>query len=66
MNKKIPVLFIMKEECCGCSACYSICPRRAISMNEDEEGFEYPSINEIKCINCCKCVNVCPFKAIQL
>ncbi len=63
MNYKIPVLYKRKEECCGCSACYAICPREAIRMVSDEEGFEYPRIDETKCIRCYKCIQVCPFKA---
>ena len=43
-NKPIPVLYERKEDCCGCTACYAICPKSAIKMVEDEEGFEYPSI----------------------
>ncbi|MDU5440486.1 MAG: 4Fe-4S dicluster domain-containing protein [Ruminococcus sp.] len=62
-EKKIPVLFSRKEECCGCTACYAICPQKAISMLEDEEGFEYPHVNEEKCIKCYLCMKVCSFKA---
>lgn len=51
-----------KEECCGCTACYSICPRSAIVMERDEEGFYYPSVIEEKCINCHLCEQVCSFK----
>ena len=61
-NKEIPVLFETKEMCCGCSACYSVCPQDAITMTEDEEGFSYPSIDEEKCVGCRMCVNVCPMK----
>ena len=39
MDRKIPVLFKEKKECCGCTACYAICSQMAISMIEDEEGF---------------------------
>ena len=60
MRKK-PVLFKEKRECCGCYACYSICPQKAIEMKKDEEGFFYPEIKEEKCIGCFKCVNVCVF-----
>lgn len=49
-----------KEDCCGCTACKSICPRQAIEMIEDEEGFLYPRVNEEKCINCGMCKKVCP------
>lgn len=62
INKKVPILYKLKEECCGCSACYAICPVRAIRMEEDEEGFEYPLIDEHICLNCKKCIMVCPFK----
>jgi len=50
-----------KSDCCGCTACYSICPVNAIIMKEDEEGFKYPLIDESKCINCGLCEKVCPF-----
>ena len=60
--KIIPILFHEKEECSGCGACYAICPKEAISMVEDEEGFEYPVIDENKCIRCHQCIKVCPFK----
>lgn len=63
-NISIPVLFFQKKECCGCTACYSICPRAAISMNEDEEGFEYPRIDEKKCIRCGMCLKVCPVRTL--
>lgn len=51
-----------KEKCTGCSACKNICPKGAITMKEDEEGFLYPEINEELCINCNLCVNVCPIE----
>lgn len=63
--KKIPILFNEKKECCGCTACYAICPKEAISMETDEEGFEYPQINESKCIQCYQCLGVCPFKQVN-
>lgn len=65
MDRKIPVLFKEKKECCGCTACYAICSQMAISMIEDEEGFEYPRIDETKCVKCYQCLRVCPFKEIQ-
>ena len=56
------ILWKRKEDCCGCTACYAICPMEAISMIEDEEGFLYPKIDDNKCIKCKKCLNVCPIK----
>ena len=64
-DKPIPVLFLNKENCCGCFACFCSCPVNAISMREDEEGFMYPAIEADKCIRCFKCLSVCAFKADQ-
>ena len=60
MKKAVPVLFERKELCCGCEACFCICPKDAISMQEDEEGFYYPVIDENRCIRCCRCLKACP------
>ena len=51
-----------KKECCGCYACVDICPKKAIIMEEDENGFIYPIIDEKKCIKCGKCKNVCEIR----
>ncbi len=48
------------EKCTGCAACYTICPHKAITMQFDNEGFEYPIINKDVCINCGLCQKVCP------
>ena len=49
-----------KENCCGCSACYNICPMNCISMFPDSEGFLYPQVDQKKCTNCGLCEKVCP------
>lgn len=51
---------LRKEECCGCTACASICPVTCIKMQEDVEGFKYPAVDIAKCVNCHKCEKVCP------
>ena len=51
---------ISKQNCCGCTACASICPKGCITMAADAEGFCYPQIDETKCINCGLCEKVCP------
>lgn len=50
----------IKKECTGCGACSNICPKHAITMQADEEGFKYPKIDKEKCINCNLCEKVCP------
>lgn len=49
-----------KDKCCGCYACYNICPQNAIEMKEDEKGFKYPYIDKEKCVSCGLCERVCP------
>ena len=49
-----------KQNCCGCTACYNICPKKAIIMLPDEEGFLYPKVDMQRCINCGLCEKVCP------
>ena len=51
-----------KSTCCGCTACVNICPKKAITMQEDEEGFLYPKVDKKKCINCGLCEKTCPIK----
>lgn len=53
---------IEKQDCCGCTACLHSCPVHCITMQEDEEGFLYPVIDEDHCIHCHKCETVCPMQ----
>ena len=57
---------IDKHKCSGCTACASICPKNAISMVEDEEGFKHPVIDQEKCIKCGACIERCKFGAISI
>lgn len=52
-------LFEKKEDCFGCGACENICPKNAINMYEDEQGFSYPKINQEICVKCGLCSKVC-------
>jgi coenzyme F420-reducing hydrogenase beta subunit len=50
------------KECCGCTACASICAHDAITMEPDALGFLYPKVDESKCVDCGLCDKVCQFK----
>lgn len=52
--------FKRKEDCCGCSSCAGVCPKKCISILPDKEGFYYPIIDDETCINCGLCESVCP------
>ena len=49
-----------KQDCCGCAACYNICPQTCIIMANDEEGFLYPSFDADHCTDCGLCDLACP------
>lgn len=55
-------IFTDKNECCGCTACKNACPKNAITMQTDDEGFLYPVIDDALCVNCGICKNVCAFQ----
>lgn len=61
MGAKLMRIFNKAEECSGCSACQSVCPKDAITMKPDERGFLYPVVDEAKCVDCGKCKSVCEF-----
>lgn len=50
-----------KSDCCGCTACASIYPKDAITMEPDTLGFKYPKVDLSKCIDCGLCEKVCAF-----
>ena len=49
------------KQCCGCTACASICAHDAISMQPDALGFLYPVVDKKKCVDCGLCEKVCAF-----
>lgn len=63
-NKRLPELYSSKEDCCGCSACAYVCPKKAIKMFPDVEGFLYPIIDANVCVGCGACLKVCPLKTL--
>lgn len=50
-----------KRDCCGCTACETICPHDAIEMQADSLGFFYPMVDSEKCVDCGICERVCQF-----
>lgn len=61
MNQ-IPDLVLTKTDCCGCGLCTIICPKNAIQLIEDTEGFLYPEIDKTICIICSRCKDACILK----
>lgn len=57
MDKNIKI--VSRDKCTGCGACFNKCPKNAIVMEYDNEGFLYPKVTD-ECINCGLCVAVCP------
>lgn len=60
MGVQILIEINNKSDCCGCTACASICPKHCIIMAADEEGFLYPQIDTSGCVSCGACEKVCP------
>jgi coenzyme F420-reducing hydrogenase beta subunit len=48
------------QSCTGCTACAAVCPRDAIAMVRDKEGFLRPQVKAEACIRCGRCTAVCP------
>lgn len=56
---------LSRDKCVNCTACYNVCPKDAIVLEEGELGFQYPIINEKKCVDCGFCKRVCPINNIN-
>lgn len=46
--------------CTSCAACENVCPKDAISMQLDQNGFFRPTVKEAICIHCGLCEKKCP------
>lgn len=47
------------RECTSCQMCAAVCPKEAISIGLNKDGFYRPVIDEEKCVDCGICKNVC-------
>lgn len=51
---------VEKRYCTGCGVCAAVCPRGAVQMETDAEGFWYPKVRRALCTDCGACKRVCP------
>ena len=49
----------INDTCTGCGACVSACPKNALTLSYNDEGFYYPHLNEDLCVRCKLCEKVC-------
>lgn len=54
------------NQCCGCGACASGCPKACVEMRANDEGFLYPVVDGVRCSHCGRCEKVCPVLNTQL
>lgn len=59
-DSKVTIEALNPDYCVGCGACANVCPKGAISMVENDEGFLSPVVDHEKCISCKLCKNICP------
>lgn len=51
---------ISAERCCtSCQMCAAICPKNAITISLDKDGFYRPLVDSSLCINCSTCTKIC-------
>ena len=51
--------------CTGCMACVYSCPINCITININDEGFYFPSIDIDKCVDCERCLTKCGANRVQ-
>jgi len=59
-------LYLGKKDCCACGTCMNICPRHAITMQPDEDGFLFPVIQNDLCVECGLCKKACAFQYVSI
>lgn len=48
------------KDCVGCRSCEQSCPKKCITIKENNEGFLYPVVQEESCVQCGLCLKKCP------
>ena len=48
-----------EKNCSGCGACQEVCPKDAINLKYNNEGFLVPEIDSEKCVKCGICLKKC-------
>lgn len=58
-DEKTVLKIVNDKNCSGCGACETLCPKNAIKLCKNTEGFWVPNVNRNKCINCGLCLKKC-------
>ena len=48
-----------KRTCTSCQMCAAVCPKNAIKVVLDDNGFYRPTIDDVRCVDCSICTKVC-------
>lgn len=52
-------IFDINDSCTGCGACISVCPKSALALEYNQDGYYYPILDESRCIKCGLCEQTC-------
>lgn len=60
-----------QRNCTSCQVCAAVCPKEAITIDLNPDGFYRPLVNESKCIDCGLCTTFvinsqCPSQLRQM
>ncbi len=53
------------KNCCGCGGCVAVCPKEAVKITSNTEGFYERKVFVDICVNCGKCLTVCPMIMVK-
>lgn len=65
LENKVDLDYEITGMCCGCGACASVCPNKAIKIEKNSDGFEHYIIDHEKCVGCGMCKAVCPMYSVD-